>query len=182
MNVQKSNQDILDTLTIVQDPGVINELVGNLYNRGWGAALHQLGLIKSELEELSDDGIAARNVHELRDGIADVLFTTLGLAHRAGIDAMADLQKVNASQYTKFDRTEEEGLKTREKYQRDGVEVVQEWRIALDGQNYLVTFSAKEQLDGRQRPIPAGKWLKSHAWQEPVFDALPTDVAETLAQ
>lgn len=165
------------------DTAKINALAGNQYNGGWSAIEHQLRIIQSEWDETCDDGVKARNIHELRDGIADVLFTVYGLAHRAGIDADSDFEKVVESQFTKFDPTVEDAALTRDKYKALGIEVYQELR-QITRHNIItdcwVTYSAKDQLDAKGRECPEGKWLKSHRFQEPVFDPLPDHVNHTL--
>lgn len=105
-----------------KDSANVNHLAGNLYNGGWEAIEHQRDIIASEVNELFTDGIEDRNIHEIRDGIADVLFTTYGLAHRMGVDANVDYADMMKSQWTKFDTTEEEALKTKAKYDELGIE------------------------------------------------------------
>ncbi|ELQ8317548.1 hypothetical protein R2571_006448 [Pseudomonas aeruginosa] len=106
----------------------VNQLVGNLYNSGWIAADKQIGIIESEFLETRDDGVAARNVYELRDGVGDMIFTVLGLAHRCGLNAAEDYAKVVASQYSKFDPTEDDALRTKAKYDALGMQTRYERR------------------------------------------------------
>jgi hypothetical protein len=61
----------------------INHLVGNVEQRTIETLRHQLGIIRSEVEELRQ-GITMDDVHEMRDGVADVLFTIAGLYGRMG--------------------------------------------------------------------------------------------------
>lgn len=160
----------------------INQLVGNLWNSGWSAADKQIGIIESEFHETADDGIAKRDVHELRDGVGDLLFTVIGLAHRTGLNAAADYAQVVASQYSKFDPTEEDAQKTKAKYDALGMETRYEHRQIPGTQDWVyVTFSAKDQIDHQGRKCGAGKWLKSYRFAEPVFDALPDEVAAKLS-
>ncbi|BAW26749.1 hypothetical protein [Pseudomonas putida] len=159
----------------------INQLVGNLWNSGWGAADKQIGIIESEFHETANDGIAARDVYELRDGVGDLIFTTLGLAHRTGLNAAADYAQVVASQYSKFDPTEEDALKTKAKYDALGMATRYERRQIPGTDDWVyVTFSAKDQIDGEGRKCGAGKWLKSYRFAEPVFDELPAEVGSKL--
>lgn len=46
----------------------------------------QRDLIQSEFEELRDDGIKAKNITEVRDGIADVIVTVDGMYFRLGLE------------------------------------------------------------------------------------------------
>lgn len=158
---------------------VINELAGNHRNGGWDAIDAQLKLIQSEFNELKDKGIAARNVKELRDGIADLLVTVYGLAHRAGIDADADFFEVVISNMSKFDPEQptDDVLKTVAKYAAVGVETVQlmspdPFADPQDDKMLLVTKSSYDQSGSDGKDYPAGKWLKSHNFEEPVFPAL----------
>lgn len=161
----------------------INQLVGNLHNSGWAAADKQIGIIEAELLETRDDGVNARNVYELRDGIGDLLFTVLGMAHRTGISASSDYKHVVASQYSKFDPTEEDALKTQAKYEALGMVTRYERRqIPGSDQWVYVTFSAKDQIDGEGRKCGEGKWLKSYRFANPVFEALPLAVAAKLPE
>ena len=161
----------------------INQLVGNLENSGWEAADKQIGIIESEFHETADDGIKARNVYELRDGVGDLIFTTLGLAHRTGLDAAADYAQVVASQYSKFDPTEQDALKTKAKYDALNMETRYEHRQIPGTDDWVyVTFSAKDQIDGEGRKCGAGKWLKSYRFANPVFKALPPEVAAKLGE
>lgn len=161
----------------------VNQLVGNLYNSGWIAADKQIGIIESEFLETRDDGIAARNVYELRDGVGDMIFTVLGLAHRCGLNAAEDYAKVVASQYSKFDPTEEDALHTQAKYDALGMQTHYERRQIPGTDDWVyVTFSSADQIDGEGRKCGKGKWLKSYRFAEPVFKALPAEVAAQLPE
>lgn len=159
---------------------MINAIAGNPPNAGWEAIDKQIDIIRSEFNELRD-GIAARDIHELRDGIQDLLFTVYGLAHRAGIDADQDFLEVVRSNLTKFDESEHDALLTRAKYDEQGVAtncvII---RDTQDGRAYYVTRSAKDQNDHRGKFMPGGKWLKSYKFVEPQYDPLPVPVQVML--
>lgn len=158
----------------------VNALVGNETNSGWEAADHQLKIIRSEWEELSE-GVETRDLHETRDGIADVLFTVYGLAHRLGLDADGDYDDMMTSQWSKFDTTEDDALLTQQKYVDKGMAVVTVDRFHPEtGEILRVTLSSMDQLDDKGRFCPKGKWLKSHRFMEPVFKPLPSTVANRL--
>lgn len=160
---------------------MLNNLAGNGSNAGWEAIEKQLKLVKDELKELSD-GIDVKDIHELRDGIADVLVTIYGLAHRAGIDADADLLEVVLSNLTKFDPNGTDDIqRTVKKYLDIGVETVQLANANPVGEGeLLVTKSAYDQNGTDGKGYPAGKWLKSANFEEPVFPALPVEVQAKL--
>ena len=167
--------------TNFQESLAVNTMVGNLPDGTWGPVDHQRKISQSEWDELCDDGITARDMHELRDGIADKLFTVYGIAARAGIDADADYRAMMVSQMSKFDMGEEDAAKTRDKYERLGMSVRQEFKVnPQTQQRVIVTYSACEQLDHQGRMIPEGKWLKSHNFQEPIYTPM-TPLEEPVA-
>ena len=162
----------------------VNQLVGNLENQGWKAGDKQIKIIQSEFNELVA-GLADRDLYELRDGIGDLFFTLAGIAHRMGINMVADYVHVVESQYTKFDVSYEEWLKTKAKYDAIGMEV--RFEVCTDPgdeetppRDYWVTFSAVEQMDEKGRVCPEGKWLKSYKTKEATYPDLPEAVVEKL--
>lgn len=182
-----NNTEMLSLLNLVKQDyyfgaAEINALVGNHFNGGWPAIDKQIDIIESEFNETKDDGVGARNVHELRDGVCDLVFTTLGMSHRAGVHSAADYEKVVASQFSKFDPTEEDAIKTQAKYQALNMVTNYEQRQIPGTDEWVyVTFSAADQIDGEGRKCGKGKWLKSYRFQEPTFDQLPEHVATKLA-
>lgn len=151
----------------------INQLAGNLSNQGWEAAAHQIKIIESEFNELKK-GIAEHNLHELRDGIADVLFTVVGLAHRLSLPSIADFAEAVRANWSKFDFTIEDALKTRAKYEAIGVETYYAEKVMSDGKtSRWVTYSAKDQTDHSGRDYIAHKWLKSYQWKDVELELLP---------
>lgn len=161
------------------DAAMVNLLAGNLSNGGWQAADHQMDVIQSEWNELSE-GVATRDIEETRDGIIDVLFTVYGLAHRLGMNADDDWDTMMTSQMSKFDVSEDDALETKEKYHRKGMATVTVDRFhPLTGERLYVTLSSKDQMDDKGRYCPKGKWLKSYKFLEPDYPALPD---ETLAK
>lgn len=76
------NPEELDVFqTLAADTIAIGQLVGNNNNPGIDAYRHQLHIIASEFEEL-EDGWNTVNRQELRVGLADTLFTVVGLYGR----------------------------------------------------------------------------------------------------
>lgn len=168
---------------------LLNVLAGNPSNAGWEAADAQLELIKSEFRELCEDGVEKRNLHEVRDGIADMLVVLYGLAHRLGIDADKDLHEVVLSNLTKFDPAgEPEAIRaTVAKYLALGVETVQieaydplSGHDGDEGRLLYVSRSAYDQVGTDGKAYPKGKWLKSANFVEPEFSPLPVLVQEKL--
>lgn len=71
--------------TLFQNTIVINEMVGNIPTPTRETLKHQLNIIHSEFIELMN-GVDTEDRKEIRDGVADVLFTIAGLYGRLGID------------------------------------------------------------------------------------------------
>lgn len=161
------------------DTATINAIAGNDTNGGWDVIDHQLMIIESEFNEMRD-GIKARNIAELRDGIQDLLFTVYGLAWRAGFDADVDFAEVVRSNLTKFDANEEDALRTQEKYQAIGVKTYCQKVTAENGRVFYVTKSAVDQIGQDGKSYPAGKYLKSIHFEEPRYDPLDPAVDDKL--
>ena len=159
----------------------LNDIAGNPMNGGWPAIDHQIRLIESEFNELKD-GIEARDIHEVRDGIQDMLVTVYGLAWRGGFPADVDAAEVVRSNLSKFDQTIDDARLTSEKYKAIGVETYQ-LKVTSEGDAsiiYYVTRSAADQEGTDGKKYPKDKWLKSHRFQEPVYAPLHPLVAKTL--
>jgi hypothetical protein len=151
----------------------INEEVGNVYNGGWAAVDHQFfEVVESEFNELKK-GIQERDIHELRDGIGDLLFTVIGLAYRAGLDSIADLEEVVRANLRKFDYSTADAEKTQLKYAQLQVETHQATKEVSPGLERIVTFSSRRQIDVKGKEHGANKWLKSHNWTDVNFGPLP---------
>ena len=152
----------------------INEMVGNHAGSERQALIRQAKILRSEIDELIE-GLEANDMHEIRDGQADVAFVLAGFEHMSGIPIVPDLQAVIRSNLSKFDRTHLDAILTAEKYDALGLKtrcevrtVPAELREQL-GESVYVTY-----VDGNQlfndKSVPDGKWMKSHKFQEPVFD------------
>lgn len=161
-----------------QSAANVNALVGNEFNGGWAAIESQMKIIAAEWKELLD-GVNGRDIHELRDGVQDMLFTVYGLGHRAGLPVDQDFAQVVESQFSKFDPDEASAALTREKYAKKGMEIYQLEKDFGD-RTMIVTYSAIDQLDDQGRKASKGKWLKSHRFQEPTYEPLPDDVQFSL--
>lgn len=183
------------------DVCAFNELIGNAFGAAdVKAALRQLELIESEFHELKSAmldyskgeqslrdgdyqpeevygiGGTANIIREIRDGIADVLVTTYGLAHRMGIDADKDMMAVSTSNASKFFQgTEDEAAKVC-KALADSLAIKVESREAgmaadqcPDGEptRYVWAFVSADDSDPER---PRGKLLKAPGYKTPVFD------------
>ena len=154
----------------------LNNIAGNQSDQGWDAAEAQMKIIDLEYTELQE-GIASRDIEQVRDGIADVMVTVLGLAHRTGIDAAADFKVVTDALMSRFDLSKANQQLTKEKYAGMGVDTVCR-EVNYEGTTYYVTISSVNQTSkpingSKEEFFPAGKWLKSVKTQQPVFDSLP---------
>lgn len=143
-----------------------NQLIGNSQQQPREFLLQQLAMIKEEFEELCA-AVHACDLDEMRDGIADVLVTTYGLAFRAGIDADADLQVVQDSNMSKFVIGDYEVAEDAadEVYMRTGLSCV----ASQTAPGLWAITSAKDQTGRDGKQYPKGKLLKPATYQGPVF-------------
>lgn len=146
--------------------GHINAVAGNAVNGGWEAAAHQLKIIDGEYQELCA-AIREKNLYELRDGLADLLFTLSGLAYRCGLPMGEDWMEVVRSNLTKFDRTEDSALLTKTKYQAMGIDTRFVQVEDSEGVHYVTRSSHDQVVNGKA--YPKDKWLKSHHFVDTRF-------------
>ena len=156
-------------MTNFEAVSLFNEMIQNLpassSNPKWDQLEAQFGLIQEELNEIQQ-AIQEKNYIELRDGIADVLVTTYGLAYRAGIDANEDMKIVHESNMSKFCKSTDEALRTKAKYEKIGVKV--SYRNQANGMIAVVSLENQTGADGKKYPM--GKLLKSVNYFEPQFN------------
>lgn len=182
------------------DVCAFNELIGNGFGKAdVHAAMRQLELIESEMRELHSamaryaDGTVSVNsgdytpeevfgtggftdaIREIRDGIADVLVTTYGLAHRMGIDADKDMLAVSASNASKFFTGTEGDAAATCKALADSLGIEVEQRQAADMEQKTedgeaVCVWAFVSADDSDPERPRGKLLKAPGYKPPVFD------------
>lgn len=148
----------------------INALAGNTLQHSLETAKHQFRIIRLEIDEMLES-IELEDLERLRDDVANVLFTTYGMAARLGFPADKDFKEVCRSNFTKFDKTEEDAKETAAKYLEKGVETYYVGRPREDVLVY-VTYLAKDQVGIDGKSYPKGKWLKSIHFEEPVFTPL----------
>lgn len=146
-----------------------NDLIGNAkgdpLSPDWDALERQAALVLEEVHE-TIDAIATRDLKELRDGIADTLVTAYGLAHRTGVNANADFDKVHASNMSKFCKDRDEALQTAAHYEKLGVQI--SYRNIEGSMIAVVSAADQTAIDGTF--YPAGKLLKSVQYHLPGFD------------
>jgi NTP pyrophosphatase (non-canonical NTP hydrolase) len=158
---------------------LVNHVAGKTNNPTWQAAEQQAKVIAGEYDEVIE-AVALRRLDKLRDGIADLLVTSYGMASILGYDANADMAAVLQSLFTRFDRTAEDAAKTKAKYIDQGVETLT--RITHVGQDvYYITISTHDQINiTNGETVPAGKFLKSWQYSDPVLPVLDADITAEL--
>lgn len=100
------------------------------------------------------------DLKQVRDALCDVRVFSLGAHHLMGIDANRDMRSVHKGIMTRFIKDEADKQATIAKHAASGVT-----EVYFEG-DYptMVMKSAKEQPDA-----PAGKFMKSASFSEPVF-------------
>ncbi len=150
---------------------LLNNIAGKGATTDWTAIGRQLQLVQSEVAEASES-IGKQDFEGLRDDIADILVTTLGLAHLIGVDAEADFNAVMEALFTRFDLSLEDAVKTSWKYSNIGIETSVHTH-ETDEATYHVTLSAIDQVDANGESYPAGKFLKSHKHRKEILPPVP---------
>lgn len=164
-----------------------NTLIGNDNAASVEGLVQQFEMIREEFDELSDaielyasachrcevggnDGSdvaeATAAFDQIRDGIADVLVTTFGLAHRAGIHADQDLQRVYESNMSKFLFNAETAYA-----EADRIFHEKELSVCIDetAPEVWALKSAADQHGKDGKFYPKGKLLKPSTYKEPDF-------------
>lgn len=94
----------------------------------------QFKLIVEELKETCD-GLATNNPEEVLDGTIDVMVTAIGLLQKLenlGMDVNKALYKTATNNLSKFPTTEAVAIETVEMYERQGIDVVAEFKSKYD--------------------------------------------------
>lgn len=144
---------------------MIGNPVGNLSQPDWDALQAQLEIVRQEFEEM-EEAIQKRDTELLRDATGDVLVTTYGMAHRAGIQANQDMDLIQESNISKFCHSEQEALDTAKKYEKIQVKVIYRH---LNEFNVIAVVSREDQIGTDGKHYPYGKLLKSVNFKEPQF-------------
>ncbi len=163
-----------NNMTMAEAMAFMNEAFGNpevakdnpAY---WTRVLKQTQIMFEEAKETLEKGAEAKNMQEVRDGIADVLVTILGLAHIAGIPAEEDMDAVLESNLSKICKDIDSVMVTRAKYLDLGLRTYMEPSTAG---GYVVKVDG-DQKDNGGKFFPDGKFLKcAVGYKEPVFTPL----------
>ncbi|WP_147285273.1 hypothetical protein [Ectopseudomonas oleovorans] len=126
----------------------INQLVGNLWNSGWVPLTSRSASSKRVSRNGRRWHCRPRRVRASRwRGRPDLHYPRL--AHRTGLNAAADYAQVVASQYSKFDPTEEDALKTKAKYDALAWKPATSGGRCRHGRLGLRHLLAKDQIDAR---------------------------------
>jgi len=175
--------------TAFQKIAHFNELIGNSRSMPTSQQLRvQFEMIREEFCELEQalsdfeamqrgdycaeelGGIGYNPLTEMRDGIADVLVTTYGLAHRLGVDADADLEAVYLSNMSKFvsGTMTDAADASCEVSDRLGISVA----TAETAPALWAITSSSDQVGRDGKQYPKGKLLKPAAYRGPIFHPL----------
>lgn len=137
---------------------------GDITQPNWVAIDRQMDIISREFNELKL-AVENRQIHGvggIRDGIADLNVTNLGLAHIMGVDSDADMALVFESNMSKFCANADELDASIQKYAEIGVEVYAEGEYPR-----CCIKSAKDQTGTNGEFYKQGKFLKGINFQEP---------------
>ncbi len=99
---------------------------------------------------------------------AGLVRTAMIFTKMYGADVEADMKAVYESLLSKFDADPETAELTRQKYERLGV-VTEIRKTTVEGTDYYVTVSSRDQVGNDSVVYPAGKFLKSVHFRQPVF-------------
>lgn len=138
--------------------------VGDPANINWEAVDRQMAIIESEFNELKA-GVQTRTLHGakgIRDGVADVNVTVLGLAHVIGFNSDKDMLEVYNSNMSKLCVNAEELAATQKKYAEIGV-------VTYTGGEFPHAWvkSALDQTGSNGEFYKKGKFLKGINFKEP---------------
>lgn len=95
----------------------------------------------------------------------------LVLGQMYGYPVLDDLQAVIDSNFSKFDKTEDDALMTRAKYAQLGVQTAYH-PATYEGTKLYVTKVTADEIGRDGKEYPAGKWVKSVNFREPQFSSL----------
>lgn len=152
--------------------------MGNKFDPDWAYLKQQFDIFYSEVEEMRDDGIAARNFTELLDGIGDAQTVLYAICNAAGVDIRQVHDAVHKSNLTKFCRNEKDLNDTIAHYAAQGV------NVASFGEFPFVCVRTVGENVVKGKPVPEGKFLKCIHYQEPDFSEVmkPYDEATRIAE
>jgi predicted HAD superfamily Cof-like phosphohydrolase len=111
-----------------------------------------MDLIDEEFYE-TIHAIDAKNFSEVRDGLGDMLWVVIRAMMEFGIDPEETMKEIYYSNMSKADYTNEDALKTRDKYRSEGIDTYMRIRSGA-----YITYNAE-----------TGKILKSCNFKAPNF-------------
>ncbi len=155
----------------VLDPQSVNRgaTIGNIYERLYSLE-QNLRALKDRLND-SNYGNHSHHLRRIASTAEQVYVNVYALAYEMGVDIAADQRAIYASYLTKFDTDEAVAQQGLAKYEAMGVPVAL-FPKEVDGVVYYVIKCTEDRVI-KGRPFPAGKFLKSVLFQEPVLDPLP---------
>jgi predicted HAD superfamily Cof-like phosphohydrolase len=109
-----------------------------------------MDLIDEEFME-TVQAIDQKNFAEVKDGLGDLLWVTVRAMMEFGVDPESTIREIYKSNMSKADYTEEDALKTRDKYKELGIDTYM--RVRKD---IYITYNAE-----------TGKILKSYNFKAP---------------
>lgn len=109
-----------------------------------------MDLIDEEFME-TVQAIDQKNFTEVKDGLGDLLWVTVRAMMEFGVDPESTIREIYKSNMSKADYTEEDALKTRDKYKELGIDTYM--RVRKD---IYITYNAE-----------TGKILKSYNFKAP---------------
>lgn len=187
----------MENKTCFQKIAHFNELIGN-EKSGFANLKQQFEMIREEFieleaalerfvvgcglvdsgdytpEEVFGIGGCATGLIEVRDGMADVVVTVGGLAHRLGVDIDADLEEVYQSNMSKFLLDEEAGgYHTYQSIHNEAGLRAALLGISVDiketAPGVWALTSSEDQTGKDGKFYPKGKLLKPSTYREPNF-------------
>jgi len=155
----------------VLDPQSVNRsaTINSIHERLYGLELN-LRALQDRLND-SNYGSHARFLQRIAGTAEQVYLNVYALAYQLGVDLAADQRAIYTSNLTKFDTDESVAQQGLAKYEAMGVAAAL-YPKEVDGVVYYVIKCTEDRVI-KGRPFPAGKFLKSVLFQEPVLDPLP---------
>lgn len=145
----------------------LNSVFGNTPPATQADVEKQLRLINEEVKELSE-GIAKKDIEEIRDAISDILVVTYGMGHILDLPVDEDMLAVQTANLSKLCTTPEECSATVKKYADLGIEVYSEGEYPE-----VCIKSLKDQTGSDGAFYPKNKFLKCVNWHVPEFSPVP---------
>lgn len=155
---------------------ILQQYAGYERNNNWADVNKIMRYLSQEYIE-AIVALNARDIDGFRDAIADIRVLLDAIDAATTIDLEADYAEVINKLNTRFDKTPEDAKLTQLKYERNGVKTT----IAYNEQFGIYTNIVCEDTNGLDNEFyPAGKWLKSYKFQQPIFQPLDKPFIDSL--